>query len=130
MRRVLTDTNVLLAAVVFPEGIAAEAFWYAVDQERLVLTEYIIDEAGSVVDRKWPDRRDAFESLLESISYDELHAETSGILIRDAKDQPILDAALSGGVDVILTGDKDFHALGLVAPLVLTPRQYLDSARR
>ena len=33
------------------------------------------------------------------------HAEK---LIRDAKDQPILNAAIVSDVDVILTGDKDF----------------------
>lgn len=43
-----------------------------------------------------------------------------------AADQPIVDAAISGGVDIILTGDKDFHALGLVEPRVLDPRAFLD----
>jgi len=48
--------------------------------------------------------------------------------MRDAKDQPILDAAIAAAIDVIVTGDKDFHTLDLTAPLILTPRQYLDLA--
>ena len=38
------------------------------------------------------------------------HAEK---LIRDAKDQPILSAAIVSDVDIILTGDKDFLSLDM-----------------
>ncbi|MDD4346454.1 MAG: hypothetical protein PHZ11_06090 [Desulfitobacteriaceae bacterium] len=38
------------------------------------------------------------------------HAEK---LIRDVKDQPILNAAIIAEVDIILTGDKDFLCLGM-----------------
>lgn len=33
---------------------------------------------------------------------------------------------MSNGVNIIVTGDKRFFALGLVRPQVLTARQYLD----
>lgn len=46
--------------------------------------------------------------------------------IRDAKDKSILDAAVAAAVDVIVTGDKDFHALEISEPMILTPRQYLE----
>ena len=49
--------------------------------------------------------------LLAEMSYELIpavdHAEK---LIRDAKDQPILNAGIVSDVDVILTGDKDFLA--------------------
>lgn len=41
------------------------------------------------------------------------HAEK---LIRDAKDQPILNAAIIADVDIILTGDKDFLCLDIEYP--------------
>ena len=41
------------------------------------------------------------------------HAEK---LIRDAKDQPILNAAIVSDVDIILTGDKDFLSLDMEHP--------------
>jgi predicted nucleic acid-binding protein len=46
-------------------------------------------------------------------------------LIRDPKDQPILNAAIVGGVDVILTGDKDFLCLDLDYPKPMTVTQFL-----
>ena len=50
--------------------------------------------------------------MLAEMSYELIpavdHAEK---LIRDAKDQPILNAAIVSDVDIILTGDKDFLSL-------------------
>ena len=37
-------------------------------------------------------------------------------LIRDAKDQPILNAAIVFDVDIVLTGDKDFLSLEIEHP--------------
>lgn len=47
------------------------------------------------------------------------------ITIRDAKDQPILDAALAIDADVILTGDKDFTSLKLDRPRIMTPAEFI-----
>lgn len=50
------------------------------------------------------------------------HAEK---LIRDAKDQPILNAAIVSDVDIILTGDKDFLSLDMEHPKCMTVSQFL-----
>ena len=126
MRRVLVDTNVLLAALVFPGGLPARSFLQVIAEEHLVLTQEILDEARDVVLRKWPDRLAALEQLLASLDYELPPAGTSDITIRDAKDQPILDAAILGSVDIILTGDKDFLALDIERPHIVNPRDYLD----
>lgn len=126
MRRVLVDTNVLLSALVFPDGVAAHAFWRVVTGERLVLIDRVLAEAREVVARKWPARLEALQALLAALEYDLLPAGTASLPMRDADDQPILDAAILADVDIILTGDKDFHALGLERPQVLAPRAYLD----
>ena len=52
------------------------------------------------------------------------HAEK---LIRDAKDQPILNAAIVSDVDIILTGDKDFLSLEMEHPRCMTVAQFLES---
>ena len=48
-------------------------------------------------------------------------------LIRDAKDQPILNAAIVSDVDIILTGDKDFLSLDMEHPKCMTVAQFLES---
>ena len=127
MKRVLIDTNVLLAALIFPNGIAAQAFWKVLSDDHVVLTQWIIDEAHAVVTRKWPDRLESLERFIFSLEYDIIDSLPSGVTIRDSKDQPILDAAITGKVDIVLTGDKDFGSLTLTHPLILSPRAYLDS---
>lgn len=66
--------------------------------------------------------------LLAEMSYELIpavdHAEK---LIRDAKDQPIINAAIVSDVDVILTGDKDFLSLDMEHPKCITVAQFLES---
>lgn len=51
----------------------------------------------------------------------------SGIC-RDPKDDFILECAVTGNADVIVTGDKDLLSLGSYGSIrILTARQYLDS---
>ena len=40
------------------------------------------------------------------------------------------DAAVGAAVDVIVTGDKDLHALEISERMVMTPRQYLELPAR
>jgi predicted nucleic acid-binding protein len=49
---------------------------------------------------------------------------------RDPKDDFILECAVTGNADRIVTGDKDLLSLDPYGPIrILTPRQYLDDAR-
>ena len=44
----------------------------------------------------------------------------------DAKDQPILNAAIVSDVDLILTGDRDFLSLDINHPKYITAAQFLE----
>ncbi|GHV17520.1 hypothetical protein FACS189425_03960 [Clostridia bacterium] len=46
--------------------------------------------------------------------------------MRDPKDQPILNAAITQAVDVIVTGDKHFLELELERPEMLLPAEFLE----
>ena len=65
--------------------------------------------------------------LLAEMSYELIpavdHAEK---LIRDAKDQPILNAAIVSDVDIILTGDKDVLSLDVEHPKCKTVAQFFE----
>ena len=47
--------------------------------------------------------------------------------MRDAKDQPVLNAAIVSDVDLILAGDKGFLSLGMVHPKCMTAAQFFES---
>jgi predicted nucleic acid-binding protein len=47
------------------------------------------------------------------------------IKLKDKDDLGILSAAVSGGVNVIVTGDKEMQMVGMVAGLkIMSPRQF------
>jgi predicted nucleic acid-binding protein len=67
---------------------------------------------------------------LSEIWQDAVRITVPGILsgvCRDPKDDFILECAVLGNADVIVTGDKDLLALGEYEGIrIVTPRQYLD----
>ncbi|MGB7980221.1 MAG: PIN domain-containing protein [Candidatus Nanopelagicales bacterium] len=68
----------------------------------------------------------ALDSLLAGIDYELASPSGPSVPISDPDDQPILDAAVAGAVDVIVTGDKAFLSAGLERPRILTARGFLD----
>jgi predicted nucleic acid-binding protein len=46
--------------------------------------------------------------------------------MRDEKDYPILATAIMEGVDVFLTGDKDFLVLDVETPEIMTMADFLE----
>lgn len=127
--RVLVDTNTLLSALVFPNGVTAHAFRCVLEHHRLVLSTYVIDEAKRVVAKKFPSYIDVISRFLDSVACEIVYTpdklNESPKRMRDPKDEPILLTAEKEDVDIILTGDLDFHALGLRRPEVLNPRDFL-----
>ena len=85
-------------------------------------------ELRDILQRKAPKYLPDAEVLLAEMSYELIpaidHAEK---LIRDAKDQPILNAAIISDVDIILTGDKDFLSLEMEHPKCMTAAQFFES---
>ncbi len=124
--RILVDTNVLFSALLFPKSKPAQALLYIADNHEMVLCDRNIAEIREILKRKAPKLLPDAEVLLAEMSYELIpaidHAEK---LIRDAKDQPILNAAIVSDVDIILTGDKDFLSLDMEHPKCMTVSQFL-----
>jgi predicted nucleic acid-binding protein len=124
--RVLVDTNVVISALLFPNSTPARALALVLDEHRLVLTDSIIDELHEVVRRKRPDLLAALDAFLAGIDYELAGPGGASVPISDPDDQPILDAAVAGAVDAIVTGDRAFLSPGLDRPRILTARDFLD----
>lgn len=126
--RILIDTNILFSALVFPRSKPAKALLYIADNHEIVLCDRNIMELRDILGRKAPKYLPDADVLLVEMSYELIpavdHAEK---LIRDAKDQPILNAAIVSDVDIILTGDKDFLSLDMEHPKCMTVAQFFES---
>lgn len=93
----------------------------------MVLCDRNIAELRDILNRKAPKYLPDAEVLPAEMSYELIpavdHAEK---LIRDAKDQPILNAAIVSDVDVILAGDKGFLSLDIEHPKYITAAQFFE----
>ena len=130
--RVLIDTNVLVSAVLFPQGLARKALIDAVEGEAdAVVCDYSITELYEVFDRKFPAEVGLLPQFMAYLASGVTivstpdHAEPDEPVLRDPKDQPILSAARAADADLILTGDKDLRDAGLTRPKAVDPRDFL-----
>jgi putative PIN family toxin of toxin-antitoxin system len=126
--KVLVDTNILLSAMWFKNSKVAKTLLYVANHHELILCDRNVAEMREVIKRKSPNILADAEVFLAELSYELIPSvEKAEKLIRDPKDQPILNAAIVSGVDVILTGDKDFHSLDLDCPKPMTVAQFLEA---
>ena len=112
--KVVFDTNVLVAALVFPGGQGEAALERLVaEQDELIISRPIIDELLDVLSRKFS--RDA-----EELAHVAVFLADLGTLVRprqrlavvaDEPDNRILECAVAGNAGVIVTGDKALLAL-------------------
>lgn len=126
--RILVDTNILFSALLYPRSKPAIALLYIADNYDIVLCDRNIVELREILKRKAPQFLSDADVLLAELSYELIPAvDYAEKLMRDAKDQPILNAAIVFGVDIILTGDKDFLSLKMTHPKCMSVGQFLES---
>lgn len=128
--KVVFDTNVLVSALVFPGGRAEEALRRIIEErDVLVLSKPILDELLGVLARKFS--RDAEELAHAAVFLTSLAVMAKPTrrlrVLEDDADNRILECALAGRVDAIVTGDQALLALGQYQEIkLLSLREYLD----
>jgi uncharacterized protein len=127
--KVVFDTNVLVSALVFPGGRGEEALRRIVEErDQLLISKPILDELLRVLGSKFS--RDPEELAHVAVFLSELAVKVKPRrrlqVVRDEPDNRILECALAGRAEAIVTGD---HALlGLAkygGARIMTLRQYI-----
>jgi putative PIN family toxin of toxin-antitoxin system len=130
--KVVFDTNVLVSALTFPGGRGEEALRRILDErDELLLSKPILDELLSVLARKFA--RDAEELAHIAVFLGELATSVKPgrrlNILRDVPDNRILECAVAGHADAIVTGDRALLALGGFRGVrLMSLREYLDVA--
>ena len=125
--KIMLDTNVLISALVFG-GKPREAISQLVSEGHdIYVSTYVDQEFRDIVHLKWPRQEAELMELYEKMCF--IHCgstdERLGNL-RDEKDIPVLSDALYYGMDILLTGDKDFLEADIDSPLLLSPALLLE----
>ena len=112
--KVVFDTNILVAALVFPGGGGEAAVRRILDeQDQLVLSKPILDELLGVLARKFS--RDAEELARAALFLSDLSLAVRPRkrlhVVKDEPDNRVLECAVASRADVIVTGDKNLLEL-------------------
>jgi putative PIN family toxin of toxin-antitoxin system len=133
--RVVPDTNLLISAFLFG-GIPREILHGCIQGEpRLVISETILDELQGVL------RRQRFGLTADRVRAIVYEVSTIGdivttftkvkVISEDPSDNAVLECALDGKADHIVTGDGHLLELGDYRGIgIMDPRRYVDSQLR
>lgn len=126
--RIMTDTNILVSAILFP-NFAKRILERIVIEHQLVLCSFIIEELHQVFEKKFWYKIEVLEPFLLELSFELVYTpkrfdpdDYPGI--RDQNDLPILVSAILSDVDIFITGDKDFHAVDIEKPQIITLKDF------
>jgi putative PIN family toxin of toxin-antitoxin system len=128
--RVVFDTNILVSALVFPGGIGDAALLRIVEEkDELLLSKPILDGLLGVLARKFA--RDGEELARIALLLDSLGTRVKPRVrvdvLDDEPDNRILECALAGKADAIVTGDKRLLALKAFRGIpVMTLREFIE----
>ena len=112
--RVVFDSNVFVSAFVFPGGQGERAFLLAVRKRfELHTSVAILTETAGVLRRKFGQDEDDIKQALRQISHAAVVSKPTSRLrvAADDADNRILECALDGRADLVVTGDR--HLLKL-----------------
>ena len=127
--KVVFDTNILVSALVFPGGRGEEALRrIAEEHDQLLISRPILDELLRVLGSKFSREPEELAHVAVFLSELAITVKPRRRLqvVKDEPDNRILECALTGRAEAIVTGD---HALLALAKhggaRIVTLRQYI-----
>ena len=129
--RVVFDTNIFISALVIPGGLAEKAVSRIIEgRDELVISPDIIKEVLSVLSSKFGREREALSHVaVILLDLGELVRPDQRVRVfRDEPDNRILECAVFGKADLIVTGDKEMLRLKeYMGVKIASLRDYLES---
>jgi len=131
--RFVLDTNVLVSAALFRQSKPAQVFRTVLDSGNVLVSVETLEELRNVLNRKkfdryisLEDKRDFLAVLVRRSSLIEPTLRITAC--RDPKDNQILELAVSGQADFVITGDNDLLVLNPFQNIqILTPDTWLQN---
>ena len=131
MTRTVFDTNAVVSALLFNDSAPRRALIKALDTGTILVSATLVQELQDVLNRprfdRYVTREERDEFLMAFMREAELVETTETVTAcRDPKDDQILELAVSGNVDCIVTGDDDLLTLNLFRGIaIITPADFL-----
>lgn len=130
--KVFLDTNVLASAAA-TRGLCADVLREVFARHELLLSDQVFSELERVLKTNFGIAQELIDDFLWLLRRDTTQVEPISlpeVALQDEDDRVILGAALDGGAEVFVTGDKELLALGRVGKLaILSPRQFWEELK-
>ncbi|MFZ4694069.1 MAG: putative toxin-antitoxin system toxin component, PIN family [Verrucomicrobiia bacterium] len=127
--RVFLDTNILVSATA-TRGLCTDVLRVTMEFHELVVSEHLFEELERTLKTKFEAPADLIVETLEMLRQDAVIATSeplAKVFLKDRNDLAIVSAAIQGGAEVLVTGDKEILALGRVGTLeIVSPRQFWE----
>lgn len=112
--KIVLDTNVYVSATLSPKGSSGRVWDFARQRRfRLITSPYIVNETGRVLRRLGKVKAQAVTRRLKDIAHiaEIVQPTTSLQVVRDPKDDAIVECAVDGKAGMIVSLDKDLLTL-------------------
>lgn len=133
LERIVGDTNVLVGRLLLPKSVPADAVRKAVREGQLLVSEDTVNELAEALSRRKLDRyvsledRKQFLRQLGRASRNLRRPSRVSAECRDPRDDKLLEVALNGRAELILTGDADLLLMNPWRKVeVLSPAGFLE----
>lgn len=128
--KVVFDTNIFISAFVIPGSQAEKAMLRIIEgMDVLLLSKGILDELLSVLSIKFSRNKEEISRVAVILSEMAEWVDPSKKIkaLSDEPDNRILECAVSGNADVIVTGDKEIIRLGEYEKIkIISLKEYLE----
>ena len=132
--RVVFDTNIIVSALILPGSRAEAALGRVIEgTDRLILSKPILDELLGVLARKFSRDREELASVAVWLAEvgEWVHPIRLLRVSAEEADNRILECALAGGAETIVTGDQALLQLGSCEGIrIVTLREYLSMRKQ
>lgn len=131
VERLVLDTNVLISAILSPLGKPYACLRWALDNVTLIVSRELLEELESRLAR--PKFRKYLDSsqrrtVVADLALSTVQIEAPGMLkaCRDPDDDKLLEIAIVGRADYLVTGDQDLLILNPFQGIpIVTPAEFL-----
>ena len=128
MLRLVLDTNVIVSALLFdgiPEKVVLETL---IGKAKSITSPFIIEEVSRILGTKFGTKSEDIQRLQKLLATSEIqYFQPFLTVVKDDPDNRILETAIRGKADCIITGDKLLLKLGSYRGIkIVKPADFLD----
>lgn len=68
--RVFVDTNIIISAILFPNGKVAQVFSHLLEKHTLIISSYTKEECEEVFEKKFPSKKEVLDIFFDDIGFE------------------------------------------------------------